>query len=331
MQNLPLVLSMGEPAGISGEITWQAWRHCQGDKQPPVFFALADADYLRTCAAQMGEDYRLKIIDKPAQAFDVFHESLPVLPLNNKVQATPQKPQIDNAPAVLESIQRGVELCLQKQTSAIITNPIHKAILKQSGFAFQGHTDYLAHLCGLPCDHAVMMLAGDSLRTVPVTVHIPLNKVASTLTAELIKHTARTTYKALQNQFNIKQPTLYVAGLNPHAGEEGNIGSEEDNFINATITELQSEGLNIYGSFAADSLFHQDMRQKYHAVLCMYHDQALIPIKTLDFDNAINITLGLPVIRTSPDHGTALNIAGQAKANPQSLIKAIKTAASLAN
>lgn len=329
-QNLPIVLSMGEPAGIGGEITWRAWRELSHSPNPTVFFVLADVNYLNFIAKSLNFDYPLAVIDEPSQAFAVFSQGLPVLPLTHAVRARLQQPQIANAAAVLESLERGVELCLNKQAAAIVTNPIHKATLKQSGFSFQGHSDYLAHLCGLPNSAAVMMLVSESLRTVPVTVHIPLNSVAQSLSAELIKSTARTTIAGLKEHFAIKQPILYVAGLNPHAGEAGRMGEEENNFINAAIADLQAEKLKVYGTFAADSLFHKNMRQKYHAALCMYHDQALIPIKTLDFEHAINITLGLPIIRTSPDHGTALDIVGQGCASPHSLIAAIHNAASMA-
>ena len=229
----------------------------------------------------------------------------------------------------IDSIDRGVDLVGAAAAAALVTNPIHKHVLLESGFRHPGHTDYLAERAGRP-GLAVMMLAAPALRVVPVTVHIPLSRVARTLTADAIHHCGRVTAEALQRDFAIAAPRLAVAGLNPHAGEDGALGTEEADIIAPAIARLRSDGIAVDGPAAADSLFHDAARQRFDAALCMYHDQALIPLKTLDFESGVNVTLGLPFVRTSPDHGTALDIAGTGTANPRSLIEALKLAASMA-
>ncbi|MFT3808997.1 MAG: 4-hydroxythreonine-4-phosphate dehydrogenase PdxA [Micropepsaceae bacterium] len=240
----------------------------------------------------------------------------------------PGHPSGDNAPAVIRAIERGVELVQSGECSALVTNPIAKKVLIDAGFGFPGHTEFLGHLTGAP--RAVMMLAVEGLRVVPVTVHEPLAKVPSLLTRDLIVETARIAAAALTRDFGIAAPRLALAGLNPHAGEGGAMGREEETVIRPAIARLQAEGLSVTGPHPADTLFHPAARARYDAALCMYHDQALIPLKTIDFERGVNVTLGLPIIRTSPDHGTAFDIAGKGIASPASLIAAIELAADLA-
>lgn len=242
--------------------------------------------------------------------------------------AIPGKPNGANAQAVIRSIERGVELVQSGECRALVTNPIAKKVLIDAGFGFPGHTEFLAHLTGAP--RAVMMLAIDGLRVVPVTVHEPLANVSALLTEDLIVETARITASALQRDFGIAAPRLALAGLNPHAGEGGAMGREEETVVKPAIARLQAEGMSVTGPHPADTLFHAVARARYDAALCMYHDQALIPLKTIDFERGVNVTLGLPIVRTSPDHGTAFDIAGKGIASPASLIAAIELAADLA-
>lgn len=242
--------------------------------------------------------------------------------------AIPGRPDSAHAPAVIRSIERGVELVRAGECSALVTNPIAKKVLIDAGFGFPGHTEFLGHLTGAP--RAVMMLAVEGLRVVPVTVHEPLAKVPALLTSDLIVETARITAAALKRDFGIAAPRLALAGLNPHAGEGGAMGREEETVIRPAIAQLLAEGLSVTGPHPADTMFHAKARERYDAALCMYHDQALIPLKTIDFDRGVNVTLGLPIIRTSPDHGTAFDIAGKGIASAESLIAAIELAAGLA-
>ena len=240
----------------------------------------------------------------------------------------PGRPDSANAPAIIRSIERGVELVRAGECSALVTNPIAKKVLIDAGFGFPGHTEFLGHLTAAP--RAVMMLAVEGLRVVPVTVHVPLAQAPLLLTEALIVETAHVTAAALRRDFGIAAPRLAVAGLNPHAGEGGAMGGEEETVIRPAIARLRAEGLDVTGPHPADTLFHAAARARYDAALCMYHDQALIPLKTIDFDRGVNVTLGLPIIRTSPDHGTAFDIAGKGVASPASLIAAIELAAELA-
>ncbi|MEL7018686.1 MAG: 4-hydroxythreonine-4-phosphate dehydrogenase PdxA [Pseudomonadota bacterium] len=328
-QPSPLVLTMGEPAGIGAEITgkaWQALRHyTPGDG--PVFFVIDDpARYRRF-------DVPVTPITHPAHAGDAFAGALPVLPLTNPVTPTTGQPLIDNAPAVLEAIEKAVKLCAAGLANGVVTNPIEKKILIDAGFSFPGHTDYLVALTrGLPGASAsgpVMMLAGPTLRTVPVTVHTALANVPTALTREDIVAVGRCVHGALRTDFGVEDPRLVVAGLNPHAGEGGLFGHEDEEIIAPAIAQLRRENIACEGPLPADTLFHAERRETYDAALCMYHDQALIPVKTIDFHHTVNVTLGLPIIRTSPDHGTALDIAGQGVANPASLISALTMANTL--
>lgn len=316
----PLALTMGEPAGIGAELTVKVWRVREAENLSP-FFVLCDP-------AQVEGQVPVQVIDDPAAAAAVFSSALPVLPVDLPVRPILGELDVRNAPAVLESIERAVAFALEGQVGGIVTNPIHKAILKESGFAHPGHTEFLGALCGIK-HGPVMMLAAKGLRVVPLTVHMPLSDVSASITQNLICEKARVIARALQKDFGIENPKLAVAGLNPHAGEGGAFGREEIEIILPAIEILQAEGMNISGPHPADTMFHEQARNTYDAALCMYHDQALIPLKTLDFYGGVNITLGLPIVRTSPDHGPALNIAGQNIAKPDSLIAAIKMAAQI--
>ncbi|WP_193370838.1 4-hydroxythreonine-4-phosphate dehydrogenase PdxA [Pelagibius sp. NBU2595] len=319
---------MGEPAGIGGEITLQAWLRRRECGLPP-FFVIDDPERLSRLAARLNWQAPLRPIDGPATATRVFDEALPVLPLSRPVAAEPGRLDPGNAEAVLEAIRQGVALTLEGAAAGIVTNPIHKQVLMEAGFKHPGHTEYLAELCageGPP----VMMLACAELRVVLVTVHLPLRRVPEVLTSDKIVETGRITARALQQRFGVAAPRLAVAGLNPHAGEGGQLGGEDDAVIAPAVRRLQADGIDAFGPVPADTLFHAGARRGYDAALCMYHDQALIPIKTIDFEGGVNVTLGLPIIRTSPDHGTALDIAGRGVASPASLLAALKMAAQMA-
>ncbi len=322
---LPLVITMGEPGGISGELTVKAWEALS--KSGPVFFVIDDPDRL---AAYGG---LVTTISSPEHAASVFAHALPVLSLDKPVTATPGIASPDTALSVISSIERAVALTLEGKASGIITNPIQKSALTASGFKFPGHTEFLGALTAnspMPVHRTrgpIMMLASSKLRVVPATVHIPLSEAPLRLTKALIIDTARITAEALQYDFGIENPRLSIAGLNPHAGEDGIFGDQEQSIIAPAISALNDLGIDVLGPVSADSMFHAEARKRYDAAICMYHDQALIPVKTLDFHQTVNITLGLPIIRTSPDHGTALDIAGQGIARPDSLISAIQLAA----
>ncbi len=319
---------MGEPAGIGGEITLQAWQGRSAARLAP-FFVVDDPERLASLASRLGLKVPVVAIEVPEAAAETFNDALPVLPLSKSVVAEPGRLNPANAEAVLESIQRAVSLAQQNAAAAVVTNPIHKQILMEAGFKHPGHTEYLAELCGTE-QAPIMMLACPELRVVPVTVHMPLSRVPEALSTAKIVEAGRTTAEALQRNFGIAKPRLAVAGLNPHAGEGGQLGPEDDAVVRPAVRELQEAGIAAFGPAAADSLFHAAARRSYDAALCMYHDQALIPIKTIDFEGGVNVTLGIPVIRTSPDHGTALDIAGQGKASPASLLAALRMAGEMA-
>ena len=312
---------MGEPAGIGGEITAAAWRRLAG--RGPVFLVLDDPDRLQ----RLGHA-PIQAIAEPGEAACVFARALPVLPLGQAVAATPGRPEPATAAAVVASIVRAVALTRAGATAAVVTNPIHKATLYAAGFGFPGHTEFLAELAGGAVP--VMLLAGPSLRVVPLTVHIPLAEVPVRLTQATIVAQARIVAEALRRDFGIAAPRLAAAALNPHAGEAGAMGDEEERIIVPALRQLRAEGIDIVGPLPADTMFHAQARAGYDAALCMYHDQALVPVKTLHFDDAVNVTLGLPFVRTSPDHGTALGIAGRGMARPDSLVAAIELAAAMA-
>jgi 4-hydroxythreonine-4-phosphate dehydrogenase len=319
---------MGEPAGIGGEITLRAWQ-CRQQARLSPFFVIDDPSRLADLAAGLGFDVPVAAVKTPAAAIAAFESALPVLPLPRPVAAEPGHLDPANAEAVLESIRQAVALCLRGEAAAVVTNPIHKQVLMEAGFKHPGHTEYLAELTKAP-QGPVMMLACSQLRVVPVTVHLPLCQVPQALSVDAIVTAGRITAAALKRYFGIANPRLAVAGLNPHAGEGGKLGSEDEAIVRPAVDQLQAAGIAAFGPVSADSLFHAAARQNYDAALCMYHDQALIPIKTIDFDGGVNVTLGLPIIRTSPDHGTALDIAGQGRASPASLLAALTMAAEMA-
>jgi 4-hydroxythreonine-4-phosphate dehydrogenase len=272
----------------------------------------------------------IREVASPAEAATVFPDVLPVLPIRLAQRPEPGRPNKANATAVIDSIERSVALCVRGDVGGMVTNPINKAALYDAGFAYPGHTEFLAALTGVE-GKQVMMLASPQLRVVPVTVHVPLHKAIAMLSQEAIVAVTRTTAAALRRDFGIARPRLAIAGLNPHAGEQGALGEEETAIIAPAIDTLRSEGIEVSGPWPPDTMFTAAARTRYDAAICMYHDQALIPLKTLDMDHGVNVTLGLPIVRTSPDHGTAYDIAGKGIANPASLIAAVKLAAELAH
>ena len=325
---LPLALTMGEPAGIGGEIALMAWSLRHRHRLPP-FLLLDEPKRLETLAQRIGLAVPIRPVSTPAEATGIFDQALPVLPVSLAAPVEPGKLDPANAPAVLAAIDRAVELCRHGQAAAVVTNPIQKRVLYGAGFRHPGHTEYLAELLG-GSDKPVMLLACPGLRVVPVTIHCSLRQALGSLTTALIVETATIAAAALRQDFGIAAPRLAVAGLNPHAGEGGSLGSEEALIIIPAIEELRARGIEVLGPAPADTLFHAKARQRYDAAICMYHDQALIPLKTIDFDGGVNVTLGLSVVRTSPDHGTALDIAGTGQASPNSLIAALLLAAEIA-
>jgi 4-hydroxythreonine-4-phosphate dehydrogenase len=323
----PLALTLGEPAGIGGEITLKAWLARHAEHLPP-FFVLDAPERLINLAAALRLDIPVRAIAAPEDAAAIFATALPVLPIALPRPVVPGKPDPGNAAAVIGAIASAVQFVQQGRAAAIVTNPIQKETLYAAGFRHPGHTEYLAELAGGV--QPVMMLACPELRVVPVTIHLALRSAVAVLTSEAIVAAGRITAAGLRRDFAIERPVLAVAGLNPHAGESGALGREEIEIIAPAVAALRQEGIEAVGPFPADTLFHAAARKRYDAVLCMYHDQALIPIKTVDFDGGVNVTLGLPFIRTSPDHGTAFDIAGNGTANPTSLIAALKLAGEMA-
>jgi 4-hydroxythreonine-4-phosphate dehydrogenase len=317
---------MGEPAGIGAEIALKAW-YGRGDSLPP-FFVIDDPVRLATLATSLTLDVPIQPIERPAQARAAFGRALPVLPLALPRAVTPGHPDPANGAAVLESIGRAVAFVRGSEASAVVTNSIHKKTLYQAGFTHPGHTEYLAELAGGGAQ-PVMMLVGAGLRVVPVTIHLPLRAALDSLSTASIVASGRIVARALAQDFGIAAPRLAIAGLNPHAGEEGSLGREDIEIVAPAVAALREAGIAATGPLPPDTMFHEAARQRYDAALCMYHDQALIPLKTLAFDTGVNVTLGLPFVRTSPDHGTALDIAGKGAANPASLVAAIKLADAL--
>lgn len=314
----PIALSCGEPAGIGAEIAAKAWAQLGGSVP---FVWLGDPRHL----APYGP---VTEISDPAQA--VGASALPVLPMDfGPAAPVPGQPNPAHAPHVIASIEQGVDLVQSGACAALCTAPIHKqALIDGAGFGFPGHTEFLAHLAGVR--DVVMMLACPELRVVPATIHIPLSQVPDTLTQEHLDRVLHITYNALQDVLKVDNPRIAVAGLNPHAGEGGKMGHEDSTVIAPVLDRLRAKGMQITGPHPADTMFHASARARYDVAVAMYHDQALIPIKTIDFAGGVNVTLGLPFIRTSPDHGTAFDIAGQGKADPTSLIAALRMAAQVA-
>lgn len=325
-----LALSIGEPAGIGPEIALKAWLAREKETLSP-FAVVGDPSLLQKRADSFGLNVPIKVCDFET-AFDTFPMALPVVPTKNTMSDNPGTLEVANAPAVIEAIEVATRAVHANKARALVTCPIQKANLYRAGFKHPGHTEFLGvlaqELSGKPAS-PVMMLAGPDLRTIPVTVHIPLGKVSSALTQERIETVARIAHNDLIKRFDIERPRIAVAGLNPHAGESGSMGKEDDDIIAPVIEHLAEEGLDISGPYPADTMFHARARAQYDAALAMYHDQALIPVKTIAFDETVNVTLGLPFIRTSPDHGTALDIANKVIANPSSLIEALKLASHL--
>jgi 4-hydroxythreonine-4-phosphate dehydrogenase len=326
-----LALTQGDPAGIGPEITLKAWLKRNEDRLPP-FFILSDPAFLAGLAQRLGLQVPIRTAT-PKDAAELFEKSLPVVPLSAGVVAEPGHPDSATAPGTLESIERAVRLTQAGEALGVVTCPIAKHVLYGAGFVHPGHTEFLAALAAsgdAPTPHPVMMLWSEQLAIVPVTVHIPLAHVPAALTEDLIVETARIVARDLRERFGLQRPRLALAGLNPHAGEAGTMGLEDRDIISPAIRRLQADGMDVSGPWPADTMFHARARTGYDAALAMYHDQALIPIKTIAFDDAVNVTLGLPFIRTSPDHGTAFDIAGRGVARPDSLIAAIRLAARLA-
>jgi 4-hydroxythreonine-4-phosphate dehydrogenase len=324
---LPLALTMGEPAGIGGDVALKAWaRRAEG---VPPFFLIDDAARLAGLAARLGLAVPIAVIDHPAQAMTAFADALPVLRQDLPIAVEPGHPDPANVAAIRASITRAVELAQTDMAAGVVTSPIHKAVMYEGGFGFPGHTEFLAHLAGRDGSE-VMMLACDEIRVVPVSIHIALAEAVRGLRREDIVAVGTITAHALRRDFGIASPRLAVAGLNPHAGEDGAMGREEIDIIAPAIAELRAGGIDAFGPLPPDTMFHAAARARYDAALCMYHDQALIPIKTIDFDGGVNVTLGLPFVRTSPDHGTAFEIAGTGKAKETSLMAALAMAAKIA-
>ncbi|CAN5137957.1 4-hydroxythreonine-4-phosphate dehydrogenase PdxA [soil metagenome] len=320
----PFAISLGDPAGIGPEIVAKAWT-MRAARALPRFFAVGDAASLR--AVWNGP---VRVIDTPDEAPAIFDEALPCLQVADAGPLVPGQPTVAGARAALASLTAAVEFARSGDAAGLVTAPVGKSQLYAVGFNYPGQTEFVAESCGIAGERAVMMLAGPSLRVVPVTIHVAIADVARVLTHDLICARARTTADGLRRNFGVAAPRLIVAGLNPHAGENGAIGREEIETIIPAVETLKAEGIDVSGPHAADALFHPRARSTYDAALCMYHDQALIPIKTLHFDEGVNITLGLPIIRTSPDHGTAFGIAGRNAANPGAMIAAIRMAADAA-
>jgi len=326
----PLALTLGEPGGIGPDLTIQLWAR-RVELRLPTFYLIADPDFIRRRAQLLGTEIALSAVT-PVQASKTFTRALPVVPLDIAVTAAPGRPDASSAPAAIASIRRAVADVLAGNAAAIVTNPVAKNVLYRSGFAEPGHTEFLAKLTQEATGKAtrpVMMLWSPELAVVPVTIHLPFKEVVSQLTSDLIAETGRIVARDLTARFGILRPRIAVTGLNPHAGEEGALGEEDGAIVAPAVRRLKMEGIDAVGPLPADSLFHERARATYDVALCMYHDQALIPIKTLAFDHAVNVTLGLPFVRTSPDHGTAFDIAGKGTADPSSLVAALALAARL--
>ena len=323
----PLAVTMGDPAGIGSELTLRAWQLRRGGAG--CFVALDDPNRLRQLAHDLHLDVPIVEVPSPAAAVSVFADALPVLSVTLAVPPSAGHPNAVNAPAVVASIEQATRLAMAGGVGAVVTNPINKAALYDAGFAYPGHTEFLAALTGA-VGKQIMMLVSPALRVVPVTVHASLRRSIEMITMARIVAATRTTEAALRLEFGIARPRLAIAGLNPHAGEQGALGDEETTIIGPAIDELRGAGLEVSGPWPPDTMFTETARSRYDVAICMYHDQALIPLKTLDMTHGVNVTLGLPIVRTSPDHGTAYDIAGRGIADPSSLIAALDLAAQLA-
>ena len=325
--HLPLALSQGDPAGIGPDIALAAWVKRAEHRVPP-FLYIGDPAVLAVRARQLDLDVALKETDA-AGAISVFDTALPVLSVPIGFDVVAGEPHVANAKGTITAIETAVQLCFNGKARAMVTNPIAKSVLYEAGFGFPGHTEFLAELAKRRTAETyrpVMMLAGPKVRAVPVTIHIPIKDVPGALSEAVIVETCRIVAADLKNRFGIAHPRLAVAGLNPHAGEGGAIGHEDEDIIHPAIMTLRSEGIDAFGPLPADTMFHDEARRRYDVAICMYHDQALIPVKALGFDDSVNVTLGLPFVRTSPDHGTAFGIASQGIAREDSLVAALKLA-----
>ncbi len=320
----PLAVAMGDPAGIGPEIVAKAWRSRELHSLAP-FFAVGEPG-----AVERIWDGPVVRIASPDEATGAFGEGLPILPVACSAPVRPGMPDTEGARCALDSLELATGLTRSGSAGALVTGPVSKAQLYQIGFTHPGQTEFVAERCGVALENAVMMLAGPTLRVVPVTTHIPLTAVAPAISIDLVLAKARATARGLARNFGINAPRLAFAGLNPHAGEGGAIGREEIDILIPAIAQLKAEGIDATGPFAADTMFHARARATYDAAICLYHDQALVPLKTLHFDEGVNLTLGLPIVRTSPDHGTAFGIAGQDQAEPGAMIAAIRMAAQAA-
>ncbi len=327
---LPLALTLGEPAGIGPDITIAAWLR-RRELNLPAFYLLGDEALIARRARAIGADIRTAAVS-PGEAVSTFADALPVVTTGERATAEPGKPDASSAPAALASIRQAVTDVREGRAGAVVTNPIAKSVLYRAGFRHPGHTEFLAELAaeGGRVPQPVMMLWSPRLAVVPVTIHVSIRDALAELTSALILSTVRIVAAELKSRFGIAQPRIAVSGLNPHAGEDGSLGHEEQTIIAPALKILRSEGIETRGPLPADTMFHEAARSTYDCAICMYHDQALIPIKTVAFDDAVNVTLGLPFIRTSPDHGTAFDIAGTGKANPASLIAALRLASRMA-
>jgi 4-hydroxythreonine-4-phosphate dehydrogenase len=321
----PLAVSLGDPAGIGAEIIAKSWERRESRALPPFFVVGEPAAF---AAVWQGP---LAIIAAPEEAAAAFGDALPILRVGDGEAVEPGRPSVTGARIALDSLEIAVGLTRSGAAAAVVTGPVSKSQLYGIGFVHPGQTEFVAERCGIAPDRVAMMLAGPTLRTVPVTTHVPLAEVASRLSIELIVARGRTTIRGLRRQFGIECPRLAVAGLNPHAGEQGTLGREDIDIVAPAVERLRAEeDADVFGPLASDTMFHARARSGYDAALCMYHDQALIPLKALHFDEGVNITLGLPIVRTSPDHGTAFDIAGKDIASPDATIAAILLAASCA-
>lgn len=325
---LPIAVTIGETSGIGPEVVLKSWFKRKEHNLAP-FFVIGSADLLQKQAALLNLHVPISTITSPHQAGHIFQNTLPVLELNMGSEFAFGSPIPEMAPLVIASIDKAVALIIAGQARAMATAPIHKAALYSVGFTSPGHTEYLAELCEKHNDepyHPVMMLASEELCVVPLTIHVALKDVPGLITHNLLVKTIGTIHDGMRKFFGLEFPSIAVSGLNPHAGENNSMGEEDTQIIAPAIEALKKKGIRVNGPMPADTMFHKAARAKYDVALCMYHDQALIPIKTIDFDAGVNVTLGLPIVRTSPDHGTALDIAGQGLANPTSMINSLKLA-----
>ena len=327
----PLALTLGEPAGIGPDLALAVWCR-RAELGVPAFYLVADPDFLGRRADRLGLEVPIAIVT-PRTAAATFASALPIVAIDVAVSAEPGRPDRSSAPAAVASIRRAVSDVIAGSAAAIVTNPVAKNVLYNWGFAEPGHTEFLAKLVQEATGKSlrpVMMLWSPELAVVPVTIHLPLKEIFKQLSTELIVETGRIVAHDLSTRFGLAHPRLAIAGLNPHAGEEGTLGEEDCTIVAPAVARLIADSIDARGPLPADSLFHEQARATYDVALCMYHDQALIPIKTLAFDHAVNVTLGLPFVRTSPDHGTAFDIAGTGRADTRSLVAALHLAARLA-